>query len=131
MRQNDVDKGKTNHASTKRLIRRKVVERGLLNHALGDTLSRSSTGASSANCITRRTVKGAKEQNGHCCEYKYYMWVILTSVFKLTFRMQAGIHRQEAAFILSMVSSIKDLASIKLSCLIVEYLGRSKLCRLG
>ena len=41
-----------------------------------------------------------------------------------------------AAFILSMVSSVPtklskelDLASIKLSCLIVEYLGRSKSCR--
>ena len=92
MRQNDGDKGKSNHASTERVKRRSVVERGLLNHRLGATQSLTITSASSADCFTRQTVNGDKEQNGHCCEYKDYAWVMLTSVFKLTSRMQAVIH---------------------------------------
>ena len=93
------------------MIRKNVVERGLLNHALGDTLSLASTCASSADCITRRTVKGNIEQNGHCRKYKYYVWVMLTSVFKLTSRMQAGIHKPVTTCILSMVSSVPTILS--------------------
>ena len=36
-RQNGGDKGKANHASSERVIRRNLVERGLINIALGDT----------------------------------------------------------------------------------------------
>ena len=92
------------------MIRRNVVEQGLLNHALGDMPSQASTSASSADCVKRRTVKGDKEQNGHCHEFKSYMWVMLTSVFKLTSRMQAGIHMHSAC-ILSMVSSVPLILS--------------------
>ena len=55
-RQKDRDKGEANRASTERMIRQNAVERGLLNHTLGDMESRASTSAS----------KGDKEQNGHC-----------------------------------------------------------------
>ena len=98
-RQNDRDKGKANRAGTKRVIRWSLVERGLLNHALGDTPSLASTSASSADCFTRQIVKGDKVKNGHCCEHKDYMWVMLTSVFKLTSRMQAVIHMLVSAYI--------------------------------
>ena len=91
MRQNDGDEGQAKHAGTMLVIRRSVVERGLVNHPRGNMPSLSSTSASSADCVTRWTVERVKEQNGHCHEYKYYVWVILTSVFKLTLRMQAVI----------------------------------------
>ena len=65
-RQNDRDKGKANLASTERVKKQNVVERGLLNHALGDTPSQASTSVSSADCVRRRTVEGDKVQNGNC-----------------------------------------------------------------
>ena len=74
MRQNEGDKNKANRASTKRVIRLSMVERGLLNLALGDTPSLASTSASSTDCFTRQTVKESKVQNGHCHEYKDYVW---------------------------------------------------------
>ena len=110
-RQNDGDKGKANRASIEVVIRQNVVEKGLLNHPLGDTPSLDGTSASSSDCVTRWTVKGDIEQNGHCREYNYYMWVMLTSVFKLTSRVQAGIHMLVAACIMSMVSSVPTILS--------------------
>ena len=56
-------------------------------------------------------MKGDKEQNGNCHENKYYVWVMLTSVFNLTSRMQAEIHMLVAACILSLVSSVPTILS--------------------
>ena len=58
-------------------------------------------------------VKEDKEQTGHYCGYNNYAWVMLTSVFKLTLRMQAGIHMLVAACRLSMVSSVRTLMNKK------------------
>ena len=62
---------------------------------------------------TRWMVKEDKEQNGHYCGYNNYAWVMLTSVFKLTSTMQAGIHMLVAACRLSMVSSVRTLMNKK------------------
>ena len=53
-RQKDGDEGQAKHTGTQRLIRQSVVERGLVNHALGDTPSLASTSASSADCVKRK-----------------------------------------------------------------------------
>ena len=53
-RQNNGDKGKANHASTGRVRRQKVGERGLPSHPLRYMPSRVCTRASSVDCVTRR-----------------------------------------------------------------------------
>ena len=63
----------------------------------------------SVDDITRRVVKRDKRQAGHHHGFKYYGWTMLTSVFKLTLRMQAWVQILIAACILSMVSSVPTL----------------------
>ena len=92
-------------------IRRRRVERGLVNHAQRITPSLASTNTGRADYVTRQTVEQIREQNGHCRGYKYYMWVIKTLVFKLTSRMQAVILMLVSACILSMVNSIPTILS--------------------
>ena len=83
-RPNDRDEDRAKCASTNMVIRQSRVERGLVNHPPGNTPSLASTNTGRADYVTRRTVEQIKEQNGHCRAYKYYVWVIKTSVFQLT-----------------------------------------------
>ena len=76
--------------------------------------SLASTNTGRADFVTRWTVEQIKEQNGHCRGYKYYVWVIKTSAFKLTLRMQAAIPMLVSTCILmdimDLIPSIKFLA---------------------
>ena len=67
-------------------------------------LSGASTSVHSGDVILRWTVKGDKRQAGHHHGYKCYTGTMLTSVFKLTLRMQAWVKILITACILSMVS---------------------------
>ena len=62
-RQNVGDVDQAECAGTLRVIRQSVVERGLVNHAQGNTSSLVSTSKRSADCIMRRTVSKVKKQN--------------------------------------------------------------------
>ena len=112
-RPNDKDEDQARHASTNMAIRQGRVERGLVNHAQGIMPSLASTNTCRADYVTRRKVEQIREQNGHCRRYKYYMWVIKTSVFKITSRMQAVTLMLESAYILRMVNSIPTILSIE------------------
>ena len=71
--------------------------------------SLASTNTGRADYITRQTVEQIREQKRH--SRGYYVWVIKTSVFKLTLRMQAVILMLVSACILSMVNSVPTILS--------------------
>ena len=93
MGQHDRDEDKARHAGTNMSIKRRT------------TQSLASTSISGADYVTRQTMRQIREWDGHYRRYKYYMWVIKTSVFKLISRMQAMIFMLISACILSMVKS--------------------------
>ena len=80
-----------------------------MDDAVETPISRASTSVSSEDDNTRQTVKGYKGQAGHQHGYKYYACTVLTSVFKLTLRMQTWVQIQITACIFSMVSSVPTL----------------------
>ena len=65
--------------------------RGLVDNTVETLISGASTSASSEDDVTRQTVKVDKEQAGHHLDYKYYAWIMITSVFKLRLRMQTWV----------------------------------------
>ena len=91
-------------------IRQRSVGRGLVNHAQRTTPSLASTSTGRADYVTRGTVKQIREQDGQYRRYKYYVWVIKTSVFKLISKMKM-ILMLISASILSMVKSTPMMLS--------------------
>ena len=129
----DAEGGRTSSTSAESSRRCTEGERGIVGNAVETPISRAGTSASSANDVTRWTVKRDEWQAGHQWGYKYYVNTVLISVFKLTLRMKICVQIPITACILSMVSSVLTLmikekrpSSTKPSCLIVEYLERSK-----
>ena len=105
----DREVGIASHAGTESVRRQTKGVRGLADDAEETPLSRASTSECSVDDVTRWTVKRDKRQARHSRRYKYYMWTMLTSVFKLTLRMQARLKILITACILSMVSLVPTL----------------------
>ena len=66
---------------------------------------------SSADDVTRQTMKGDKEPAEYHRRYKYYAENWVTSVFKLMLKMQTWTQILIAACILSMVSLVPTLTN--------------------
>ena len=85
--------------------------RGLVDDAVETPISQAGTKANSEDFTTRGMGKGDKGQAGHHRGYKYYVLTMLTSVLKLTLRMQTWVKILVAACILSMLSLVPTLTN--------------------
>ena len=101
--------GRTSCTSAESRRRGTEGERELVDNAVETPISLASSSASKADDATRWMVKRDIGQAGHQQGYKYYVYTVLISVFKLTLRMQTWAQILITACILSMVSSVPTL----------------------